>query len=377
MFALGFKMLLRGKSTFSSILAIMFLVTILASVYSIANHVSFQTESLVKYSGSDGSYLILSVGSKVLSDSQIDDGILGQLKNMSQIKYILPQKVISAKIISSHKNCSVNFRCVEDVEVFLKFKKVFINGTFAKSFVEANVGEVLAKLLCLNVGDKLTILVYDDVFCFNVVGIFRSQTQADSEILVSMDAAKNLTGDCDSVSFIEFALKEDVCRDDAINYVTEILPEYLMVVETRQLKNFVREMNSQTLTLLNFWSIIVYAVVALASYIITLRYVSESSYMLAMLKAIGSKRHHILVLILTYSMFIALAGSVLGIALGVTGSQAASAVYRWLQSFEVSTFLEVDQVFQILLSTLISSFFGCIYPAIKAARTRYVEQILG
>ncbi|MCX8189439.1 MAG: FtsX-like permease family protein [Nitrososphaeria archaeon] len=364
---------MRDRNVLSSVLAISLLVAILSSVFSIANYVSFQTSSLVKYSDS-GTYLIFEAGSRCLSDSMVDVRLVGKLKNLSQTKYVFPQKTLSAKIIFSNLCCSVTFRFVEDVEAFLKSRGAYVNGTFAKGFFEANVGDLLAKMFSLNVGDNLTVVLEDKVFSFKTVGVFCSRAQVDSEILVSMSFAENFTGNPDFVSFIEFALKDDVRKTEAIKYIMGLLPENVMVVQTAQLKNFVQEINSQTLTLLNFWSITVYAAVALVSYIITVRYLLESSYTFAMLKAIGLKRYHMLTLILAYSTLISLAGSILGVALGLVGSQAASTFYRWMNpAFEVSPFLEVGQVLQILTLTLISSFFGCMYPSIKAMKTRWVE----
>jgi len=51
-----------------------------------------------------------------------------------------------------------------------------------------------------------------------------------------------------------------------------------------------QEMNVQTLNFLGIWSLAVYAVVVVASYVIAARLMAESSYELAMLKALGAKR---------------------------------------------------------------------------------------
>jgi ABC-type antimicrobial peptide transport system permease subunit len=96
-----------------------------------------------------------------------------------------------------------------------------------------------------------------------------------------------------------------------------------------------------------------------------------------MLIAIGAKKRLVFTLILAYTVTIALLGSILGIALGIAGTQAASTMLRWiLPSVDVTPFLEAEQALQTLLLTLASSVIGCIHLALKSARTRYMEQPL-
>ncbi|MBC7113636.1 MAG: FtsX-like permease family protein [Candidatus Methanomethyliales bacterium] len=133
----------------------------------------------------------------------------------------------------------------------------------------------------------------------------------------------------------------------------------------------------ETLNFPNVWSIAVYAVVAAASHITATRLIVESSYELAMLTVLGVKKHLIFTLVLTYTVTVAFLGALLGIALGTAGSQTASTILRWTQpSVDVTPFLKPEQVLQTLLLTLTSSILGCIYPALKSTRARYVEQTL-
>jgi len=138
-----------------------------------------------------------------------------------------------------------------------------------------------------------------------------------------------------------------------------------------------QDMNSQTLTFLNLWSIAVYAVVAAASYVVATRLVAESSYELAMLRALGAKKRLLFKLVLTYTATTALLASILGLALGTAGTQTASTMLRWIwTNVEVNSFLEPSQALQTLLLTLASSTLGCLYPALRCARKSYMEQPL-
>jgi len=209
------------------------------------------------------------------------------------------------------------------------------------------------------------------------VGIVRTQTQSDAELIVPIETANQLAGNDNKISFIEFALKENVNREEAINNITQILPKDTKIVKTQQLKEFMQEMSQQTLIFLNLWSLAVYAVVAAASYVIATRLIVESSYELTMIRTLGAKKRILFTLILACVVTIALLGSTLGIALGTAGTQAASTLLLWIRpSIEIKPFLEPSQAFLTLLLTLTASTLGCLYPAFRCARKSYMEQPL-
>jgi ABC-type lipoprotein release transport system permease subunit len=62
-------------------------------------------------------------------------------------------------------------------------------------------------------------------------------------------------------------------------------------------------------------------------------------------------------------------------ALGVAGAQTASTMLRWVNpTVDITPFIEAEQALKTLLLTLASSTLGCVYPALKSARIKYIEQ---
>ena len=374
-FATGYIMLLRKRGAVSSIIAIALLVAIIASTNAIVNYLNLQSETLAGLVNPRGTYLILSSNSTAITDSRLSADLTAKLSSLSYVKEVLPQKMLRANLTTKSSSRTVQIIGVEDVGVFLKTKGAYINGTTAKGWTEANAGEILARTLSISPGDDITLTVDDTHVKVRVVGVFRSQTQSDVKLLVPIEIVNVLAGNNDTVSIIEFYLKEGVDSREALDKIVQLLPENVRLVQTQQLKEFARQMNAQTLAFLNAWSIAVYAVVAAASYVIATRLIAESNYELALVKALGAKKRLIFTLILAYAITIALLGSILGIALGTAGTQTASTLLRWmLPSVDVTPFLEADQALRILLLTLTSSIIGCIYPALKSAPIRYVEQ---
>jgi putative ABC transport system permease protein len=265
---------------------------------------------------------------------------------------------------------------VEEVDGFLRLREAYVNGTAAKTEAEACVGEILARLASIKLGDEVGIAVGGRALKIKVVGIFRALTQADAELIVPMNAANDFIGGAGEVSLVEFAIKSaDV--EDTLTKIEEVLPEDVQILRIQQLTEFVQDVNVQTLSFLNLWSSAVYVVVVAASYVVATRLIAEADYELAMLRTIGVKRRFVFKLVLTHTLIVAFFGSVLGLAVGLAGAQVVSTVVRWVWvHVEVMPFLAVEQVFLILLSAFASCLLGCIYPAFKSARRGYVEPSL-
>jgi len=377
MYSLALKSLLRTGGTASSIVAIALLVAILSSAQSITNHINFQTEMLEKLVYAGGPYLILSGNSTSITDSRVDAGLASKLSGLSCVRWAVPQRVIEAELETSAGSRTINIRCLDDVRGFLERMGSYINGTTPESWVEADVGEVLARAYNVNRGDELELGVGGKHVKLKIVGVFRSQTNSDAELLASMEIAYMLTGENGTVSLVEIVLQQGVDSREALSQIAQLLPENVRLVQTQQLKEFTQQMNMQTLAFLNVWSFVVYAVVAAASYIISTRLLTESSYEFSMLRALGAEKRLTLTLVLAYTLTVSLIGSVLGVALGTAGSQTASTMLRWfLPSVDLAPFIELWQAFQTITLTVASSILGCTYPALRFTHARCVEQPL-
>ena len=369
-------MLFRKGGTASSIIAIALLVAILASMNSIINHINFQTEALGELINIGGAFLILGGNSSSITDSKIDAKLASLVGSITEIKYAFHQKVFKATLTTNISNQVTLIRGVEDISSFLRLRGAHVNGLTAEGETEVNVGEVLARSASINLGDEVNVTVGNKLLKVKVVGIVKTLTQSDSEIIVPMELANRLIEPEDRVSLIEFTLKDGV-KEEAIQSLIKLLPEDVKVVRVQQTKAFIQDINTQTLSFLNQWSIAVYAAVTAASYVIATRLTTEFTYELTMLRSLGAKKSLIFTLILTHTATMALLGSILGLSLGIAGAQMASTTARWmLKSLDLTPFLEIDQALRILLLTLTSSMLGCIYPAFKAARKRYVELLL-
>lgn len=373
MMALTVKLLLRKAGTASSIMALALLVAVLASAHSIISFLTLQAEVLGSLVSPGRTLIIVGRNSMLLTESRLSGQIARGLAALPYVESVMPQELVWASVEARR----VLVRGVEDVAGFLKSKGACINGTAAKSPVEACVGEIAAEVISARLGEELRIASGGRQVTVRVVGVFRAQAEIDSEIVLPVETVHELMGGGDTISVIQVSLREGVDFREALDEVAKMLPRGVEILQVQQLKVFTQQVSLQVLGFLNVWSIAVYMVVASASYVIATRLVMESSYELAMLRALGAKSMGILMLIVAYTGIIAFLGSMLGVSLGLAGTQIASKILSWLKpAAQVAPMLEPLQALQIVLLTLASALAGCIYPAYRASKVRYEERML-
>jgi ABC-type lipoprotein release transport system permease subunit len=370
-------MLFRRKGTASTILTIALLIALIASVNSLVNNVNSQSVALSQFASIGKAYLIVSENSKSLIDSQVSTSLANSVKNNSLVEQVLPQTLLSATAATASSNYAIIIRGVEDPQTYFNLRQALVNGTIATNQTQANIGEILAKITSIKIGDKLNLSTNNGSINVEIVGITTTTTQSDSEITLPLKTTNTLTGKNESVTFIEFTPKDPAKGNELITNLNKALPGNTKITKVQQLDTFAVDVNSQILSFLNLWSIIIYAIVAAASYVVATRLIAEANFELSMLKTLGAKRKVTIQLILTHTTTVAVLGTILGLATGIVGAQLISNALRWIwASAQLTPFLEVEQIMQITLLSLASSILGCIYPTIKSTQKLSLESNL-
>ncbi len=333
------------------------------------NFVDSQTSAVSQLASVGNKYLIINKNSPSLSGNHLNWETADAV-NVSGVKSFFPQKLVEGTLEAGSGRFAVSVRGVENVADYLKFQAASVNGTAAADSSEVDVGVLLAEICSIKVQDMVAVSGGNVTLNLKVSGIIRTQTQLDSQLLAPLETAYALTQNS-SLSFIEFSFKDGVNRQTALNSLSVQLPQEASVVKVQQTSQFMQRSVGETLNFLAVWSVTVYCVVAASSYVVATRLIVDSDYELAVLRSIGARKPRVFFVVFSFCVLVALAGSLLGVALGLAGTQVASAALRWLwQSVQVDTFLEPMQVGQILLFSTVFSAVGCVYPAFKSMRRR-------
>ncbi len=367
--SLAFKMLFLKKGTASAIFSIALLIALLTSVNCLVNNINAQTTALMQLASVGETYLLTSAGSSSLSDSKLDSNLLFEIRNGTNIKYATNQQLVEATLTFRNQTYPITLRGVDDVQTYLKKNGASINGTYSKTDTQANVGIILANQASINKNDNVTLTVHGQSAQLKVAGVTRTQTQSDTELIIPLTILQNLTRQTSTVTFIEFSIEDVSQTNKTLGNLTQTLPSTVKITGTQQIVSFASDINTQTVTFINVWSTAIYIVVMAASYVTASRLINEAEYDLYTLRTLGTTKRSTLSLILFFVVAIGLVGSILGLSVGIVGTQLASTSVRWVfGNSQLAPFMEVNQVLQVLGLSLAAAVIGAIYPAFKGSQ---------
>ncbi len=367
--SLSLKLLFRKKSTAAAVIALALLVAVVASMTAIVNFVDTQTSAIGQLASVGNKFLVIARGCSSLDASEISVAVADAF-NQSDFSYVAPQKLLPAILEAAGNQYSVDLRGVGNLSDYMKAQSAYVNGSWAKNHGEGNAGALLAKTAGLSKGDYVNVTASGVVMSIKIVGIADSRSQLDSELLLPLETTGTFTGS-NNVSFVEFSLKRGINREDAINQLSTALPADVQIVKVQQTAQFLQSSIGEIHNFLAVWSYAVYVLVAASSYIICTRLLVESEYEFSMLASLGTKRRGLFSIVFVYALLAALAGAVLGVSLGIVGTQAASSGLRWVwQNVSVTPYLDFVQVGQIIGLSVVFCVLGSLYPALKVTRSR-------
>lgn len=359
-------MLLRKKGTAPAIVAVMLLVALVTAVDCLVNNINSQTALLTRLAASADTFLIVTKNSTCLSDSQVDSELVDQIRQSSNVKYAVFLTPIQATIEHNGKSYRAEVIGADNLTSYLNNHHMYTNGSISKENLQANVGIVLANLVSIQKNQTLEVTIYEKTSEFKITGVVQGNAQSDGQIILPLETLESLNG-ASIFGYVEFSIADAGQADATIANISQILPSTVRIVGTQQVTAFASDINHQTVAFIDVWSIAVYAVVAAASYVTTTRVVGEAEYELDTLRVLGARKPLRFSLVLSYGLIIGLIGSIVGVALGVVGTQVASTAVRWVWSGSfLSPFLELPQLLTILLLSAAAALFGCVYPALCA-----------
>lgn len=366
---LTFKVLFQKKGTASAILAIALLIALLTSINCLVNNISAQTTAIAQLSTASQTYIVTSKDATAISDSKINHQIIDQIKANSETKYANAQQHIKASISTTTQTYMVQVNGVDDIKTYLQNKHAYINGSASQKPNQANAGTILATIAGLNRNDNITLTVGDKTTQLTITGITRANQQLDNQLIIPLTTLQELTLNS-QISIIEFTLKNPTKAQSVISNLTNTLPQNTKIVGTQPAAQFVSDINTQTVNFINVWSVAVYAVVLAAAYVTASRVVHEAESDLYTLRSLGVKKQTATNLVLAVTLTIALIGSIVGVSLGIVGTQAAASAVRWLMgNAQLAPFMEIQQALNTIFIAVSASLIGAAYPALKAVKT--------
>jgi putative ABC transport system permease protein len=303
-----------------------------------------------------------SYGVEELKDSDVPK--IWTIKNNKNISSVAP------KIIGSYKISDISYLIVGvdfDSEFLIK-KWWKWEGEKPDSEYDIVVGSRASSTLKLSPGSKISIA--DKNFVVSSI-LYENASQDDISIFMNMKTAQELLKRNGRISMIEVSALCIGCPiEDMVAQISEKLP-HARVTPVRQAMT----LRMQTVDQLMRFSVAVSVVVIIIGSLIVLismtSSVNERTKEIGIFRAIGFRRSHIIMIIMTEAFIISLLS---GIAGWTTGSLSVSLLAPQMLGIE-GIFYEPGMLALSVGMTLLIGLLSSIYPALKAAKLEPLEAL--
>lgn len=329
------RIFLLKRASKETLLSIALIVGALTSMMAFANGITARTEEL---GGTDtGSKAFLVVGGNT-AEYEFNDSTK---RTVAFGKISTQGKNINAPVIST------------DLSKHLERSGAELKGEMPRRD-ETIVGNFLAETLGVQIGDGLMVRVNGKQLDLKITGTVKSKTQTSTSLLVRENFFPGVgAGEKVGLTIVRPGEGEET----AIKRLKD--SQNLEVAPLGNVKGFIREVNQQAFSLISVWVLIGCVVVLVGSGVGAARLVEESGEELETLRSVGAGRKRSLLLMFLTVSVIAFSGSLLGVSLGIAGSQVVTTAAGWFTGGGILTpILDLHSVFEIFGLASVSAIGG-------------------
>ena len=226
------------------------------------------------------------------------------------------------------------------------------------------IGTIAAEILHKKTGDTLDI----EGQSFQVVGIFESSAMVENgAVLMTLTQAQQITDKPGKVNILNLKLDAQASDADVETIKTQVrqsMPGFIAITSGELVqKNAVVRISK---AMSNATILIAGLVGALIVFNTMLMSINERTKEIGILLALGWQRRTIIKLVFSESLFLTLAGGIVGIVLGVTLTWGLEHIE--LMRGKIDAVFSIPFMFGVLGLSVILGICGGLYPALKAAR---------
>jgi putative ABC transport system permease protein len=366
----------QNTTTILTVAAIAVCVMTFVSIFSILDGLQLTIQSVIEGYYENRILVLRSAGSTDFHGSSIPEEVADEYRDLPGIAVVSEEALLWA----NYEGTEIEIIGVdlEDFERIYLFEE--LEGRRPSGPQECLVGRTLATSLGIEEGMDLRLLVDGRSLFFNVAGIFvtktnnslglfQTNTPMDTQLLVSRPYLSSV--------FPRFASNTSIVRIRAGEseglalveaYTAENHPE-LVIMEAMQVSNFFEKSIINVSRLLSTIVVFVIILMVLGIYNSMNMVVSERTWEIGVIRAIGARKSFVLRLFVAESAMLALLGGLFGVALGIAMSHAITSFFSIFVegSTSIAPLTKLATIGWGIAASLIIGLFGGIFPANRAS----------
>jgi ABC-type lipoprotein release transport system permease subunit len=321
------------------------------------------------------------------------DAVAAQIATLAPVAVATPRLYASGIVVSGDASLGVRIIGIEPASAA---NAPFRDGIVSGQFISADdtsgllIGKTLADKLGLGSGDTITLLVNTsngsvEQQIFTIRGIYSTDTPSYDESTVFLPMAKaqafSQAGNHASAIFI---LLKDRSQTDAV--AAALQSNQYQVLTFDQMNPLIVTLDTYANSFMIVLYLIVLAITATVIVNTLVMSVFERTREIGILAAVGMKSSSIMAMFFVESVFLAVGGILLGLAVGAPLVSWVGSVGIPIGNMGITGLLFGDRIHAILtlndsitlsLLALFVSLLAALYPAILAARMEPVEALHG
>jgi putative ABC transport system permease protein len=366
----------QNTTTILTVAAIAVCVMTFVSIFSILDGLQLTIQSIIEGYYENRILVLTSAGSSDFHGSSIPDEVADEYRDLPGIAVVSEEVLLWA----NHQGTEIEVLGVdlEDFERIYIFEE--LDGRRPSGPQECLVGRTLAASLGIEEGMDMRLVIEGRSLLLRVVGVFvtktnnslglfQTNTPMDTQLLASRAYLSSV--------FPRFTSNACIARIRSVGsegldlvegYTAERHPE-LKVMEAMQVSNFFEKSIINVSRLLSTIVVFVIILMVLGIYNSMNMVVSERTWEIGVIRAIGARRSFVLQLFVAESAMLALLGGLFGVALGIAMSHAITSFFSIFveSSTSIAPLTKLTTIGWGITASLVIGLFGGIFPANRAS----------
>ena len=363
----------QNTTTILTVAAIAVCVMTFVSIFSILDGLQLTIESVMNRSYQRNAFVLTTAGTTLFQEGAIPRTVAAEYRQIPEV-YALSEEDL---VMASYEGVSVLVAGVdlEDLGALHTFQGLGDTATIEPG--ECIVGETFSGTVGIQTGMNLSVESQEAVFNLRVVGVFRTNTPLDAQILVDRAYLSAIIPRFATNSSILAIRVLDPADILAIAEFTRSTHPELSIREGKQVSKFFEKSIINVSRLLSTIVVFVVLLMVLGIYNSMNMVVSERKWEIGVVRAMGARRSFILRLFILESAMLSVLGGLFGTALGIASSHAITSFFSIFVagSSSVVPLTKITTIGWAMTASLAIGLLGGMLPANRASRVEISEAL--
>ena len=366
----------QNTTTILTVVAIAVCVMTFVSIFSILDGLQLTVQTVMdRYYGDRNIFVLTSSTAGSFHESTIPRDVAVEYRKLPEVYALSEEDLVTAY----YEGVEIDMVGVDlgDLDEIYEFQS--LEGRRIEKPKECLVGLTVSRGVEIEEGMHLSILVEGQSIEVQAVGIFETKTPMDAEILVDQQyLSSKISRFSSNTSILRIRVADSADIDPITEFTRTHHPE-LEIREARQVSMFFEKSIINISRLLSTIIVFVVLLMVLGIYNSMNMIVSERTWEIGVIRAMGARRSFILKLFILESAMLSILGGLFGVALGIAMSHGITSFFSIFVpgSPTVAPLTKLSTIGWGIVTSLSIGLIGGVFPANRASKVEISEALSG